>query len=96
VRPGGGYVPLFPLTQKTDVNGGFIHPVWTMIKGACMAPTEEVSPLDYPGWSPVNIRDVQWNFEKVLFDKAGKPFRRYSTGLPPSALIDDINAVLAA
>lgn len=88
-------MPLFPLTQKTEVNGGIIHPVWTMIRGVCEAPTEEVSPLDYPGWSPINIRDVQWNFEKVLFDKLGRPFRRYSTALEPSALVADIQALLA-
>lgn len=29
VRPGNGFVPAFPLTQKMDVNGAFANPLWT-------------------------------------------------------------------
>lgn len=95
VRPGGGYVPMFPLTQKTLVNGGLVHPIWQGIRASCMSPTDDLSDSDYPGWSPINVRDAQWNFEKVLFDKNGQPFRRYSTALLPSALIADIEMLLA-
>ena len=32
VRPGNGFVPNFPLTQKTDVIGGRQHPLYTYLK----------------------------------------------------------------
>ena len=32
VRPGGGFVPNFPLTKKCDVNGDKEHPLFTFVK----------------------------------------------------------------
>lgn len=94
VRPGGGFVPAFPLTQKSDVNGLLADPLWAMIRGACPSP---VSSFDWttPSWAPVTPSDVAWNFETVLFDKAGMPYRRYATAVDPASLVDDINALLA-
>jgi glutathione peroxidase len=64
VVPGGGYAPHFPLTNKTDVNGALIHPVWTMIKNACPPVTTLVS-AGSPPWSPIQTNDISWNFYKV-------------------------------
>lgn len=96
VRPGGGYKPAFPLTQKTSVNGGLIHPLYTLIKAACNGPTDDISDIT-PSWTPVNARDVQWNFEPVLFGKNGLPYRRYATGAGggPMAMEADIQYLLS-
>ncbi|KAJ8317002.1 hypothetical protein KUTeg_004906, partial [Tegillarca granosa] len=32
VRPGDGFVPNFPLTEKVDVNGQYEHPLYTYLK----------------------------------------------------------------
>ena len=32
VNPGGGFVPNFPLTAKSDVNGAKQHPLYTYLK----------------------------------------------------------------
>ena len=32
VRPGKGFVPNFPLTAKSDVNGARQHPLYTYLK----------------------------------------------------------------
>ena len=32
LRPGKGFVPNFPLTHKTDVNGAYQHPLYTYMK----------------------------------------------------------------
>ena len=39
--------------------------------------------------------DVAWNFETVLFDKTGKPYRRYATGVDPIDISGDIEYLLA-
>ena len=35
VRPGGGFVPNFQLTEKVDVNGKAEHPMYTYLKVRC-------------------------------------------------------------
>ena len=32
VRPGGGFVPSFPMTERIDVNGKFTHPIYFYLK----------------------------------------------------------------
>ncbi|KAK3745470.1 hypothetical protein QZH41_007513 [Actinostola sp. cb2023] len=41
-------------------------------------------------WSPVRNDDVSWNFEKVLIDHNGQPYRRYSPPVLPEDLETDI------
>jgi len=92
VRPGGGYVPNFTLFQKTNVNGdpSQIHPVYQYLRGACPPPAEMIDHLPFISWSPVNIKDITWNFEKFLIDKTGRPFKRYVPETNPLALEADI------
>ena len=40
VRPGNGFVPNFPLTQTTDVNGVHQHPLYTYLKVTKQSQTE--------------------------------------------------------
>lgn len=94
VRPGGGYEPPFPLTAKVTVNGLLQHPIWSAIKAACPAPEDDIADIT-PSWTPVRRNDVAWNFETVLLDKKGVPFRRYSTPVQPTTIAGDIAYLLA-
>mmetsp|Transcript_94684 Transcript_94684/g.210496 ORF Transcript_94684/g.210496 Transcript_94684/m.210496 type:complete len:166 (+) Transcript_94684:22-519(+) len=92
VRPGGGFVPNFPLMAKTDVNGARAHAIWTWIKELCPLPTS----FSYGAltWSPVSAHDIGWNFEKFLIDRNGWPCRRYDSATPAEAIRDDVVAAL--
>jgi len=39
--------------------------------------------------------DVRWNWEKILFDKNGQPFRRYASMVEPFEIEEDIITLLA-
>lgn len=45
-------------------------------------------------WSPITRSDIAWNFEKFLFDKAGKLVKRYSRYYPTADIARDISALL--
>lgn len=61
VRPGGGFVPAFPLSQKLLVNGVGAHPLWVYARAWCPAPGLEIAD-NLPLWLPITSRDVNWNF----------------------------------
>lgn len=94
VRPGNGFVPLFDLTQKVDVNGAFTHPVWNSIKSVCPAVSNVIASTPWLT-SPVSPADVAWNFETVLIDASGRPYRRYSTLIDPASILPDIQYLLS-
>lgn len=93
VRPGNGFVPQFPLTQKMDVNGLFAHSLWVFIRNHCPAP-QGILATNSPLWSPITATDVAWNFEMVLVDKQGHVYRRYSSGTDPVSIAGDVAHVL--
>lgn len=93
VRPGNGFVPSFPLTQKMDVNGLLANSMWNYIRAHCPAP-QSILATNAPLWSPITSSDVAWNFEQILINKEGQLYRRYATGTDPSTLIPDIIHVL--
>ncbi|XP_053633033.2 glutathione peroxidase [Cherax quadricarinatus] len=95
VRPGDGFEPLITMFEKTEVNGNNEHPFFTFLKGACESTyTEFYSDLFY---EPIRIGDVQWNFEKFLIGRDGKPYTRYHPDVTdPEDLKDDINTLLNA
>ncbi|KAJ8300596.1 hypothetical protein KUTeg_022115, partial [Tegillarca granosa] len=78
VRPGGGFVPNFPLTEKVDKHCGYVD--------------EQLFP--YLMYDPKNVHDVRWNFEKFLIGANGKPLKRYHTVVEPIELEDDIKFAL--
>lgn len=88
-------MPAFPLTQKMDVNGIFTSDLWTTMKAACPAAVSEIA-VGAPLWSPISTRDVAWNFEAVLINKAGMPVRRYGTIVDPKSTANDVMALLAS
>jgi glutathione peroxidase len=94
VRPGNGFVPAFPLTQKVNVNGLVgVDPVWTWMKNQCGPAVPDVTDIA-PSWLPVYFNDVAWNFEMILVGRNGYPYRRYATATIPSQITGDLEMLL--
>jgi len=96
VRPGNGFVPNFLLFTKSHVNGADANPIYQWIKTQCvlmpqLALMDDVSLID---WTPATGADIAWNFEKILIDKTGIPFKRYTYTLDPALLVNDIQLLL--
>jgi glutathione peroxidase len=95
VRPGQGFVPAFPLTQKMDVNGLTADSMWSTLRASCPSPIG-IFALQYYPWTPVTSSDVSWNFEKVLLDSELRPITRYAPTAAPSSIAPDIQRLLAS
>jgi len=90
VRPGGGFVPNFPLTTKGDVNGDNEHPLFTFLKGSCPNPVERLGDPKSLYWSPIRQSDLIWNFEKFLIGRDGQPIKRYTPAVLPELMYFDV------
>eukprot|EP01091_Cochliopodium_minus_P012527 TRINITY_DN3812_c0_g1_i1.p1 TRINITY_DN3812_c0_g1~~TRINITY_DN3812_c0_g1_i1.p1 ORF type:complete len:120 (-),score=24.77 TRINITY_DN3812_c0_g1_i1:221-580(-) len=95
VRPGAGFIPSYQLFEKTLVNGDNRHPVYDYLTNVCPPTQTCILPLQYITWSPVQISDITWNFEKFLLDKNGFPYKRYNPSTDPIFLRDDINYLIS-
>ena len=93
VRPGGGFVPSFPLTEVSSVNGVFQDATFSALKTSCPCPVTTIS-VGAPSWSPITTSDVTWNFNAFLVDKKGSPRYRFDTGVDPHATVPAITALL--
>ncbi|KAA0169987.1 hypothetical protein FNF28_01777 [Cafeteria roenbergensis] len=93
VRPGSGFTPAFPLTQKLDVNGLSAHSFWSTARAVCPSPSGVYLLQFYP-WTPVTTTDVAWNFEKVLLDVNLRPIRRYASTAAFSTIEADLKWLL--
>jgi len=96
VRPGGGYVPDFPIFGKVPVNGGYELPLFSFLKSRCPASSPYIilGGPNYIDWTPVRDGDIAWNFEKFLVNQKGFPVKRYDTTTNPLLLENDIAALL--
>jgi glutathione peroxidase len=95
VRPGGGFVPLFPLMEKIDVNGATRHPAYAYLTGVCPQPSPFFSDgATWIPWAPVMTNDITWNFEKFLIGRTGNVVRRYTPGTTMPSLDNDIATLL--
>lgn len=98
VRPGlqqgYPYEPKFPLTWKVDVNGDDNHPLFDHLTDVCPPPWKQFWPKESLWWSPLNAKDIKWNFEKFLIRKNGLPYKRYHSNTDPLQLIPDIDELL--
>lgn len=94
VRPGGGYVPNFNLTVKTDVNGLDEHELFTHLKDHCPGHSKTIAATSGMYWSPVSRDDLTWNFEKFLIDRQGFVHSRYAPSVEPARLEPIINELL--
>jgi len=95
VRPGGGFVPNFRMMEKSDVNGENRIPLYQWALGLCDSPNSAFSDKSRMFYSPMDSSDIRWNFEKILFDTNGAPYRRYPPLTEVEEIIPDIEALLA-
>ncbi|XP_078055802.1 CUE domain-containing protein 2-A-like [Mustelus asterias] len=90
IRPGGNFVPQFPVFGKIEVNGEKEHPLYTFLKLSCPFVNPMIGDRTRLYWSPLRVSDVRWNFEKFLVDVDGKPVRRYDIDTPFKRIEYDI------
>ena len=60
----------------------------------CDGPTDLLADSSDIFYSPLKRNDIAWNFEKILVDKDGKPYKRYNYMYPTANIYDDIMNVL--
>lgn len=96
VRPGKGFVPNFPLMEKSDVNGENEIPLYTYLKSRCPPPVTAFWSRDCRlAYQPKRGSDIKWNFEKFLINRHGIPVIRYSQTVQPDDIKQDIYNLLA-
>jgi len=93
VRPGNGFKPNFPLTEKSEVNGENRIPLYTWALDLCPSPVRKFNEQSSLLYSPYDSHDIRWNFEKILFNKMGHPVKRYEPSTKVSEIIPDIKAM---
>jgi len=94
VRPGGGFEPNFPLFEKAEVNGENKHPLYAWVEAACPPANPDFNDPGRLFYTPLSGHDIRWNWEKVLIDKSGQPYRRYLSSVTPMEIADDIEMML--
>ncbi|MEQ2283660.1 hypothetical protein AMECASPLE_013775 [Ameca splendens] len=75
VRPGGGFVPKFPVFAKIEVNGLNEEPLFTYLKESLPFVNPLIGDIKKFYWSPIRVNDIRWNFEKFLINADGTPFK---------------------
>ncbi|CAN0441396.1 unnamed protein product [Lampetra planeri] len=94
VRPGGGFVPNFPLFKRIDVNGDSEAPLYTFLKASCPAPVERFEKIKSLFYEPLKSSDLRWNFDKFLVDAQGRPYMRYDRLAPFELVRGDLVQLL--
>lgn len=56
----------------------------------CPRPTKKLSSSGNFLWKPIEISDIQWNFEEFLLNHNGEPIKRYSADTLPLTFERDI------
>jgi len=95
VRPGNGFIPNFPLFAKSDINGANRLPLYAWATGLCGSPEAAFSDKELLLYALLDGADIRWNYEKILFDREGRPFRRYPPSTEVNDLVPDIEALMA-
>ncbi|XP_076854596.1 glutathione peroxidase 9 [Brachyhypopomus gauderio] len=94
VRPGGGFLPKFPLFSRIKVNGQNENPLYTYMKDSLPSTNPVIGDIKKLFWSPIRDNDVRWNFEKFLIAPDGVPYKRYDPHCPFEEVERDIAAVV--
>ncbi|KAF6719388.1 Glutathione peroxidase 6 [Oryzias melastigma] len=90
VRPGGGFVPKFPIFSKVEVNGLNEEPLFTFLKESLPFVNPVVGDIKRLYWSPIKVNDLRWNFERFLVTANGMPYKRYDLHCPIEIVERDI------
>lgn len=90
VRPGNGFVPNFTLFEKSEINGPNRIPLYAWALDVCDSPGSAFNTKGAYMYDMFSSNDVRWNFEKILFDKQGKPYRRYVANTEVEEILADI------
>jgi len=69
----------FQLTQKINVNGDAVHPIFKFLKDELRGTIG---------------KKIKWNFTKFLITPNGKPFKRYAPTTKPKRIEQDIIQLL--
>jgi len=94
VRPGNNFQPEFTLFARADVNGQNRLPVYSWALSRCDAPVANLNTPQMLYYTPLSQEDVRWNFEKILFDRNGQPYKRYAPTTEPFELEEDIRFLI--
>ena len=70
-------------------------PILSSPKALCDSPAPAFSEKELLLYAPLGAADIRWNYEKILFDRAGQPYRRYPPATEINDIIPDIEALLA-
>lgn len=65
-----------------------------VLQSRCPAPDNFIDDADKISWSPVRNNDITWNFEKILIDHKGQPYRRYTPTVEPKEITEDIEKLI--
>jgi len=95
VRPGNGFVPNFTLLEKSEVNGVNRMPLYDWVLDMCDSPMADFSDKSILMYQGLQSNDIRWNFEKILFNTAGQPVKRYPPGTEVDEIIPDIENLLS-
>jgi glutathione peroxidase len=95
VRPGNGFTPNFQLFEKSEVNGPNRMDLYKWALGLCSSsPVPSFNTKGIYMYDEFSQEDIRWNFEKILFDKDGKPYRRYPAASGTDIIMPDIEELL--
>ena len=73
------YNVTFPLSEKIEVNGSDVHPLYKYLKNELKGKLNN---------------SIKWNFTKFLIDRNGVPFKRFSSTVEPEDIAPFIDQLL--
>ena len=60
----------------------------------CPSPSSAINEISDIYYTPVRNDDISWNFEKILLDHKGQPWKRYTSAVEPEDLVRDIEELI--
>jgi len=94
VRPGNNFQPAFTLFARADVNGQNRLSVYSWALSRCDPAVPTLNNPQMLYYTPLSQEDVRWNFEKILFDRQGQPFKRFAPTTEPFEIEEDIRYLI--
>jgi len=94
VRPGNNFQPDFTLFARADVNGQNRLSVYSWALSRCEPAVANLNNPQMLYYTPLSQEDVRWNFEKILFDRLGQPYKRFAPTTEPFEIEEDIRFLI--